>query len=1097
MAKTRRDQYRTKSSHSQPRSRQSPQASWHSQSRHSQSFSESLCTEPVPRHAQPAFAHWMPKIPMDEMLTMLRSDREQLPSLLENIEEQVGETRKRSQRPVDMRRAEILNRLLELLTEQSPSNIGVLQSTIVSMFTNTYFLSAAVYFFSPEEIDGGCAEGPSAPLVSAIDYGVDDRLVVNLETFEIMAESIQNFELARLLDAYTDYVQAMEVAWQVTALEKNFDAQPRIKSAAGISVWGEFAYISDSVQHMIFRVNILSDEIMAFCGIRGKPGLHDGPREVAKFDSPSGIAICEATSTLYVCDTGNDRIRAVGIPSGTVMTVPITQNDPDVHFENPVGICIVRGEYEYEKEGSDDEDDAEDDANTVNSENPQDYDSDDDDAIGGRHAPLLEGITEEDEDLGVDSRRESRQSSFMYGWSDGGPMRSKQHRNENARYALGTGDGAPVSKPLSLNHIVGSKASRRTSGYVSSHASRRTSGYISSLASRRTSGFTSLASSLSSRRTSTHFSMTPGESAKDSLRECTEEEEEIGYNLAVTSDHCVYLIKPEKGDSIVLAGSPTEYGYKDVEKGKDARFSSLKGITCIRNSLFVADFWNNAIRCINLKTRQVDTVIDFQPCGPIALTVSSSGSVYVLDSEHISVCNILKICSLQCNNQADEQALGTTMFQMIQESIGRARSASMSSRGSVEEGGFFDHLHRRGSAQESRRGSQASEGGAAGSRRQSAEVFRRASEDRMNRRKSSGKGAGLISNLGPRMLAADDQQHMLFPPGKQNSKTRKSPGSFNGSQRSSIVSGAGGGAGGLPVVPKALRSLVPGASLHPALIQMTLRSRGEPEARSVSALTGSQFHVSVVSSVPDDEGFDEGPEFFSFLNPKHETPWKKIPIGTLQYVYQEATGQCSTNSPLTLAYWDASDSDSDLVQGLRNTQQLLVGSAEWPSILKVLPPRKAVPQESGRFRAVAVDVDRVVMADSDSNQIFVVNHTKRTKDKIAGCGKAGYLDGPLDVCRMNQPASIALDPTTHYIYVADSGNHRVRRIDLSTGFMRTVCGNGVKGNRDGSEMRLQSLDSPFDLHFMQPCHLLISCADNSIRRFDLKTSQLDTVLVGS
>ncbi|CAK0874834.1 unnamed protein product [Prorocentrum cordatum] len=137
------------------------------------------------------------------------------------------------------------------------------------------------------------------------------------------------------------------------------------------------------------------------------------------------------------------------------------------------------------------------------------------------------------------------------------------------------------------------------------------------------------------------------------------------------------------------------------------------------------------------------------------------------------------------------------------------------------------------------------------------------------------------------------------------------------------------------------------------------------------------------------------------------------------------------------------------------------------------------------------------MADSDSNQIFVVNHAKHSKDKIAGCGKAGHLDGPLDVCRMNKPSSIALDPNTHYIYVADSGNHRIRRIDLSTGFMTTVCGSGRKGSRDGKSIKDQSLDSPFDVHFMHPCHLLISCADNSIRRLDLSTSELETVLVGS
>lgn len=302
----------------------------------------------------------------------------------------------------------------------------------------------------------------------------------------------------------------------------------------------------------------------------------------------------------------------------------------------------------------------------------------------------------------------------------------------------------------------------------------------------------------------------------------------------------------------------------------------------------------------------------------------------------------------------------------------------------------------------------------------------------------------------------------------------------------------------LPQVPRALRSLVPGASLHPALVQMTMRSQGSETSSKGSAqtaFTGSQFRVSVVSSVPEDDT-EDAPEFVSFLNPKHDSPWTKIPIGTLQYVYQQATGQCTGNSPLAIAYWDAA-ADEDTATGARNPQQLLVGSAEWPSIVKLLPPRKGAPQENGRFRAVGVDVDRVVMADSDSHQIFVVNHTKRSKHKIAGCGKAGYLDGPLDVCRMSHPSSIALDPTTHYIYVADSGNHRIRCIDLSTGFMSTVCGNGIKGNCDGNELRQQSLDSPFDVHFMHPCHLLISCADNSVRRLDLILKQLETVLVGS
>merc|ERR1740138_1225806 len=217
--------------------------------------------------------------------------------------------------------------------------------------------------------------------------------------------------------------------------------------------------------------------------------------------------------------------------------------------------------------------------------------------------------------------------------------------------------------------------------------------------SRRTSTF--LSSVITSRRTSTQ--PTPGESVKDSLKECTEEEEEVGYNLAVTGDHCVYLVQPDKNEFIVLAGNPSEYGYKDAEKGLDARFSSLKGIIGIRHSLFLADHWNNVIRCVNLKTRQVDTVIDFNPCGPIALTVSSSGSVYVLDSEYVSVCNILKICSLSCSDGDTEGVLGTTMFKMIQESIGRSRSV-LSSRESLD-AGLLESMSRRGSYKQNQGGS--------------------------------------------------------------------------------------------------------------------------------------------------------------------------------------------------------------------------------------------------------------------------------------------------------------------------------------------------------------------------------------------------------
>eukprot|EP00928_Gymnodinium_smaydae_P030117 TRINITY_DN22473_c0_g2_i1.p1 TRINITY_DN22473_c0_g2~~TRINITY_DN22473_c0_g2_i1.p1 ORF type:complete len:1092 (+),score=164.75 TRINITY_DN22473_c0_g2_i1:57-3278(+) len=1011
-----------------------------------------------------------------KMLAVDEDPCDNLPNVLQAIDDRSGYTQPHKQ---DFQRLELQSRLLELLSEQCSSGIGVLQSTIVDMFSCTYSYDMPAYFYTPEEIDEGCVSDPTEPLCIALQVGVDDRLVVTSETFEWMVSDISTFELARLLDLYGDYVHSMEMAWQVTTLEKSnpeLRDTNRIKNAAGVCVYDEYAYISDSVQHVIFRVNMLTDEISTMCGIRGKPGFHDGPREVARFNSPSGLAMCAWSGTLYVCDTSNDAIRAVAIPSGTVQTLTLNCVDSDVRLITPIAICTVRGDYEYDEEEQEDEDDD----NDVRDGDLDDEDDDEEDGLGGRHAPLLEGISEEPDEEILDNSRRSTQT---------GPLRREM------TYTLANNEPPAQKRGKLMNASSNRNLSRSgTKDCYSTASSRRASSFFGS-ASRRTSGYISSMSSVSSRRTSTHFSMTPGESAKDSLRECAEEEEQMGHNLAVTSDHCVFLVSPEKGEFVVVAGSPTEYGYRDAYKGPEARFSSLKGIICIRNCIFVADHWNNVVRCVNLKTRSVDTVLDFNPCGPLSLSVSSSGSVYVLDTECINACNILKVCSAPCTSKDAEGALGTTMFQMIQDSIGRSRHSSFSSNGSDADwfmgSAFVQEMSRRGSAQEM----------AAGSEPQSGRSSRRESRRDSQQEDGNGFSVGDVSKLGPKANgpARNRPDHSMPFHGGHEAHSKGSRRKSSQHKTTDFHDGTSDSNPGLPHVPHALRSLVPGASLHPALIQMTMRGQQEKDGHKSmrnSALSGSQFHVSVVSSVPDDD-FENTPEFFSFLNPKHESPWKRIPIGTLSHVYQEAVGQVTGTTPLALAYWDATDSDAAAVRYCRSPQQLLICASEFPSVLKVFPPRKSPPNENGRFRAVAVDIDRVVMADSDSNQVFVVNHTKRTKDKIAGCGKAGYLDGPLDVCRMNRPSSVSLDPKTHHIYVADAGNHRIRSIDLSTGFMRTVCGNGVKGNQDSNDIRHQSLDSPFDIHFMHPGHLLISCADNSIRRLDLKTSQLETVLIGS
>ncbi len=95
-----------------------------------------------------------------------------------------------------------------------------------------------------------------------------------------------------------------------------------------------------------------------------------------------------------------------------------------------------------------------------------------------------------------------------------------------------------------------------------------------------------------------------------------------------------------------------------------------------------------------------------------------------------------------------------------------------------------------------------------------------------------------------------------------------------------------------------------------------------------------------------------------------------------------------------------------------------------------------------------------VRFDSAGNLFFVEmqNHVVRRVDAgtklistVAGNGQPGFSgDGGKAVkARLKQPHSIALDGTGS-LYIADIGNHRIRRVDLQTGLIDTVAGTGEK-----------------------------------------------------
>ncbi len=99
---------------------------------------------------------------------------------------------------------------------------------------------------------------------------------------------------------------------------------------------------------------------------------------------------------------------------------------------------------------------------------------------------------------------------------------------------------------------------------------------------------------------------------------------------------------------------------------------------------------------------------------------------------------------------------------------------------------------------------------------------------------------------------------------------------------------------------------------------------------------------------------------------------------------------------------------------------------------------------------VVVDADdNVFIADTSDNRILEVTAAGAIR-VVAGTGRAGYTgDGsPAPGARLSHPAGVAVDADDN-VYVADSSNNVVRRVDGSSGVITTVAGDyaaGLAGN---------------------------------------------------
>jgi sugar lactone lactonase YvrE len=104
------------------------------------------------------------------------------------------------------------------------------------------------------------------------------------------------------------------------------------------------------------------------------------------------------------------------------------------------------------------------------------------------------------------------------------------------------------------------------------------------------------------------------------------------------------------------------------------------------------------------------------------------------------------------------------------------------------------------------------------------------------------------------------------------------------------------------------------------------------------------------------------------------------------------------------------------------------------------------------YDVVGIDVDRhgdLYLTDKGTNRIRKIDMKTGLVSTIAGVCRFGFDgDGKLAVKSMlNVPESAVVDQEGN-VYISDSMNHRVRKVDAKTGIITTVAGNGDSGYDD-------------------------------------------------
>jgi sugar lactone lactonase YvrE/thiol-disulfide isomerase/thioredoxin len=169
-----------------------------------------------------------------------------------------------------------------------------------------------------------------------------------------------------------------------------------------------------------------------------------------------------------------------------------------------------------------------------------------------------------------------------------------------------------------------------------------------------------------------------------------------------------------------------------------------------------------------------------------------------------------------------------------------------------------------------------------------------------------------------------------------------------------------------------------------------------------------------------------------------------------------------------------------------------------PLLLSSTPEPERTLSFPGKMKPLAAPIGNAVyaLADSGHHQIVLLDRDG-AETRRYGSGDAGFENGPSETATFRYPQGLTCDEDA--IYVADTYNHAIRRIDIDSGAVTTLAGDGKRGpilGREDIDAWDSSLASPWDLEIDGSRLYFANAGSHQLGELDLKKNDV-RLLAGS